>query len=65
MGKKLWITIDVLERRYEAKGAKAYRKANQKIQMAGKKANKDWIGIQCEETKTCLNKNSCKRAHQL
>ena len=30
-----------------------------------KKANEDWIGAQCEEIETCLNKNNSKRAYQL
>ena len=30
-----------------------------------KKAKEDWIGAQCEEMETCLNKNNSKRAYQL
>ena len=30
-----------------------------------KKAKEDWIGVQCEEIVTCLNKNNSKRAYQL
>ena len=30
-----------------------------------KKAKEDWIGAQCEETETCLNKNNSNRAYQL
>ena len=30
-----------------------------------KKAKEDWIGAQCEEIETCLNKNNSKRAYQL
>ena len=30
-----------------------------------KKAKEDWIGDQCEEIETCLNKNNSKRAYQL
>ena len=30
-----------------------------------KKAKEDWIGAQCEEIETCLNKNNSKRACQL
>ena len=30
--------------------------ANRRIQKAVKKAKVDWIGGQCEETETCLNK---------
>ena len=52
-------------KRYEAEGAKEYRKANRKIQKAVKKAKEDWIGAQCEEIETCLNKNNSKRAYQL
>ena len=30
-----------------------------------KKAKECWIGAQCEEFETCLNKNNSKRAYQL
>ena len=30
-----------------------------------KKAKADWIGAQCEEIETCVNKNNSKRAYQL
>ena len=30
-----------------------------------KKAKEDWIGAQCEEIETCLNKNNSKRGYQL
>ena len=73
--KKPWVTKDVLDlcderrdlkkKRYEAEGAKEYRKANRRIQKAVKKAKEDWIGAQVEETETCLNKNNSKRAYQL
>ena len=73
--KKPWVTKDVLElcdetrdlkkKRYEAEGAREYREANRRIQKAVKKAKEDWIGAQCEEIETCLNKNNCKRAYQL
>ena len=72
--KKPWVTKDVLDlcdersdlkkKRYEA-GAKEYREANRRVQKAVKKAKEDWIGTQCEEIKTCLNKNNSKRAYQL
>ena len=29
------------------------------------KAKEDWIGAQCEEIATCLNKNNSKKAYQL
>ena len=54
-----------LKKRYEAEGAKQYRKANRMVQKAVKKAKEDWIGAQCEETETCLNNNNSKRAYQL
>ena len=73
--KKSWVTKDVLDlcdemrdlkkKRYEAEGAKEYREANRRIQKAVKKAKEDWIGAQCEEIETCLNKNNSKRAYQL
>ena len=73
--KKPWVTKDVFDicnerrdlkkKRYEAEGAKEYWEANRRIQKAVKKANEDWIGAQCEEIETCLNKNNSKRAYQL
>ena len=73
--RKPWVTKDVLdlcdERRdlkkkwYQAEGANEYREANRRIQKAVKKAKEDWIGAQCEEIETCLNKNNSKRAYQL
>ena len=64
--KKPWVTIDVLDlcderrdlkkKRYEAEGAKEYREANRRIQKAVEKAKEDWIGAQCEEIISCLNK---------
>ena len=48
---------------YEAEGAKQYREANKWIQKAVKKAKVDWIGAQCQEIETCLNKNNSKRAY--
>ena len=56
------------KKRYEAEGAKEYREANKRIQKAVKKAKENWAyiqGAQCEEIKTCLNKNNSKRAYQL
>ena len=73
--KKPWVTKGVLnlcderrdlkKKRYEAEGAKEYREANKRVQKAVKKAKEDWIGAQCEEIETCLNKNNSKRAYQL
>ena len=73
--KKPWVTKDVLDlsderrdlkkKRYEAERATEYREANRRIQKAVKKAKEDWIGAQCEEIETCLNKNNSKRAYQL
>ena len=56
---------DLKKKQYEAEGAKEYREANRRIQKAVKKAKEDWIGAQCEEIETCLNKNNNKRAYQL
>ena len=53
------------KKRYKAEGAKEYREANRRIQKAVKKAKEDWIGAQCEDIETCLNKNNSKRAYQL
>ena len=50
------------KKRYEAEGAKEYREANRRIQKAVKE---DWIGAQCEEIETCLNKNNSRRVYQL
>ena len=73
--KKPWVTKDVHDlcdkrrdfkkKRYEAEGAKEYREANRRIQKGSEKAKEDWIGAQCEEIKTCLNKNYSKKAYQL
>ena len=43
------------------------REANKRIQKAVtvKKAKEDWIGTQCKEIETCLNKNNSNRAYQL
>ena len=41
------------------------REANKRIQMAVKKAKEDWIGTQCTEIETFLNKNNSNRAYQL
>ena len=56
---------DLKKKRYEAEGAKEYREANRRNQKAVKKAKEDWIGAQCEEIETCLNKNNGKSAYQL
>ena len=53
------------KKRYDAEGAKEYREANKRIRKAVKKAKEEWIGAQCEEMETCLNKNNSKRAYQL
>ena len=73
--KKPWVTKDVSDlcderrnmkkKRYESEGAKEYKEANRRIQKAVKKAKEDWIGAQCKEIETCLNKNNSKRAYQL
>ena len=56
---------DLKKKRYEAEGAKENREANRRNQKAAKKAKEDWIGAQCEEIETCLNKTNSKRAYQL
>ena len=56
---------DLKKKRYEAEEAKEYREENRRNQKAVKKAKEDWIGAQCEEIETCLNKNNSKRAYQL
>ena len=68
-----WVAKDVLDlcderrilkkKRYKAEGAKEYREANRRIQKAVKKAKEDWIGAQCEEIETCLNKYNSKKAY--
>ena len=47
---------DLTKKRYKAEAAKEYREANRRGQKAMKKAKEDWIGVQCEEIETCLNK---------
>ena len=56
---------DLMKKRYFAEGAQQYREANKRIQKAMKKAKEDWIGAQCEEIETFLNKNNSKTAYQL
>ena len=56
---------DLNKKRYEAEEAKGYSEANKKILKAVKKAKEDWIGSQCEEIETCLNKTISKRVYQL
>ena len=73
--KKPWVTTDLLglcderrdskKKRYEAEGAKEYREANRRNKKAMKKAKEDWIGAQCGEIETCLNKNNSKRTYEL
>ena len=73
--KKLWVTKDVLElcddkrdfkkKRYKAEGQKSTGWQRRGFSKAVKKAKEDWIEAQCEEIKTCLNKNNSKRAYQL
>ena len=50
------------KKQYEAK---EYRDANRRSQKAVKRAKEDWIGAQCEEIETCLNKNNSQNAYQL
>ena len=72
--KKPWVTKDVLnlcdDRRefLRRSGMKQNGQKNTGKQTGGfrkvvKKAKEDWIGAQCEEIKTCLNKNNSKRAY--
>ena len=53
---------DLKKKRYEAEGAKEYRDAHKTIQKAVKKAKEDWIGAQCKETETCLNKKQQQKS---
>ena len=52
------------KKRYEKEVANEYMEANRRTQKAVKKAE-NWMGAQCEEIETCLNKNNGKRAYQL
>ena len=64
--KKPWVIKDVLDlcgerrdlkkKRYEAD----YREANRRVQKAVTRAKEDWIGAQCEEIETCLNKTTAR-----
>ena len=56
---------DLKKKRYKPEDDKEYREANNRIQKEEKKAKEDWIGAQCGEIETCLNKNNSKRAYQL
>ena len=64
--KKPWVTCgerrDLKKKRYEAEVANEYRDANKRIQKLVKKAKEDWIGAQCEETETCLNKKQQQKS---
>ena len=53
------------KKRYGADGAKEYREANRRIQKAVEKAKDNWIGAQCKEIETCLNKKNSMKAYQL
>ena len=74
-GKKFWILRIVLDlcnerrdlkkRLYEAEGEKNTKMASKMVQKAPKQANEDYIDIQFEEIKPCLNKNNSKKAYQL
>ena len=57
--------MDLKKRRYEKEGAKAYRKANKRVQKVLKKAKEGWIDTKCKEIDACLNKNKSKKAYQL
>ena len=37
-------------------------KQNRRIQKAEKEAKEDWIGAQCKEIETCLNKNNTQKS---
>ena len=43
---------------------KEYREANGRVQKAVKKAKEDWIGAQCEEIETYLNKKKKKKQQE-
>ena len=68
--KKPWVSRDVLDlcderrklkkKRYKSEGTKEYRKANKRIQKLMKKTKENWIGAQCEDIETCLNKNKAR-----
>ena len=60
-----FVTRGLKKKRYETEGAKEYREANRRVPKAVKKAKEDWIGVQCEEIETSLNKSNSKRAYQL
>ena len=49
-----------LKKRCEAEEANEYRETNRRTQKAVKKAKEDWIGAQCEEIETCLNKKTAR-----
>ncbi|XP_072016924.1 uncharacterized protein [Amphiura filiformis] len=73
--KKPWITKEVLElcdRRRELKckrnnpdGARDYREANKLVKKGIKEAKENWIGQQCEEVESSLNKSNSRKAYQL
>ena len=68
--KKPWVNRDVLDLYDERSNLKKKRlkqkeQKNTGNQKAVKKAKEHWIGAQCEEIETCLDKNNSKRAYQL
>ena len=54
---------DLEKKQYNTEEAKAYRESNKRVQKAVKKAKEVWIGVQCEEIETVLNKNNSKKAY--
>ena len=55
--------MDLKKRRFED-GAEEYRKTNNMVQKALKKAKKDWIDTQLKETDSCLNKKKQTKKKQ-
>ena len=53
-----------MKKRFEAE-TKECKEANESIQRAVTEVKEYLVGAQCEEIKTCLNKNNSKRAYQL
>ena len=72
--KKLRLTKEVLDlcderkdlkkKRYEAEGERI-QGSKQEGSEGSEESKEDWIGAQCEEIETCLNKNNSKREYQL
>ena len=60
------ISTSVMIRQILRRSGKSRRgKRIQGSKQEDSEGSEDWIGAQCEEIETCLNRNNSKRAYQL